>query len=137
MELSRQESWSGLLFPSPGDFPNPGIKPRSPALQSDSLPFEPPGKLLAILWNSAFSWVYLSLSLAFHFSQLFIKPLQTTTLPSCISFSLGWFCHCLLSFIIILSNIILRSHNSSSLLAFQFLDLLCFKNFIFYPTSAT
>ena len=44
MELSRQESWSGLLFPSPGDFPNPGIKPRSPALQADSLPSEPPGK---------------------------------------------------------------------------------------------
>ena len=38
MEFSRQEYWSGLSFPSPGDFPNPGIKPRSPALQADSLP---------------------------------------------------------------------------------------------------
>ena len=37
MGLSRQEFWSGLPFPSPGDLPNPGIKPRSPALQADSL----------------------------------------------------------------------------------------------------
>ena len=35
MELSRQAYWSGLPFPSPGDLPNPGIKPRSPALQAD------------------------------------------------------------------------------------------------------
>ena len=39
--LSRQGYWSGLLFPSPGDLPNPGIKPRSPALQADALPSEP------------------------------------------------------------------------------------------------
>ena len=38
MEFSRQECWSGLPFPSPGDLPSPGIKPRSPALQADSLP---------------------------------------------------------------------------------------------------
>ena len=36
--------WSGQLFSSPGDLPNPGIKPKSPALQADSLPAEPPGK---------------------------------------------------------------------------------------------
>ena len=36
--FSRQEHWSGLLCPSPGDLPDPGIKPRSPALQMDSLP---------------------------------------------------------------------------------------------------
>ena len=46
MEFSRQEYWSGYPFPSPGDLPNPGIEPRSPALQVDSLPSEPPGKLL-------------------------------------------------------------------------------------------
>ena len=40
----RQEYWSGLPFPSPGDLPNPGIETRSPALQADSLPSEPPGK---------------------------------------------------------------------------------------------
>ena len=42
--FSRQEYWSGLLCPSPGNLPNPGIKPRSPAFQADSLPTEPPGK---------------------------------------------------------------------------------------------
>ena len=43
MEFSRQEYWSGLPFPSPGDLPDPGIEPRSPALQADTLPSEPPG----------------------------------------------------------------------------------------------
>ena len=41
MEFSRQEYWSGLPFPSPGDLPDPGIKPGSPALQADALPSEP------------------------------------------------------------------------------------------------
>ena len=40
--LSRQEYWSGLLLPSPGDLPDPGIEPRSPALQADALTSEPP-----------------------------------------------------------------------------------------------
>ena len=44
MGLSRQEYWRGLPFPSPGDLPNPGNELRSPALQADSLPSEPPGK---------------------------------------------------------------------------------------------
>ena len=44
MGFSRQEYWSGLPFPSPGDLPNPGIKPRSPVLQADSLPPELSGK---------------------------------------------------------------------------------------------
>jgi len=44
MEFSRQEYWSGLPFPSPGDLPDPGIEHRSPALQADSLLSEPPGK---------------------------------------------------------------------------------------------
>ena len=48
MESSRQESWSGFPFPSPGDLPNPGIKPGSPALRADSLPPEPPGKPLIL-----------------------------------------------------------------------------------------
>ena len=42
MVFSRQEYWSGMPFPSPGDLPNPGIEPRSPALQADALPSEPP-----------------------------------------------------------------------------------------------
>ena len=40
MGFSRQEYWSGLPFPSPGDLPNPGNEPASPALQADSLPTE-------------------------------------------------------------------------------------------------
>ena len=44
MGFSRQEYWSGLPFPSPEDLPNPGIEPRSPALQADSLPTELQGK---------------------------------------------------------------------------------------------
>ena len=43
--FSRQEYWSGLPFPSPGDLPNSGIEPGSHALQVDSLPTEPSGKL--------------------------------------------------------------------------------------------
>ena len=44
MEFSKQVYWSGLPFPSPGDLPDPGIEPRSPALQADTLPAELPGK---------------------------------------------------------------------------------------------
>ena len=43
MGFSGQEYWSGLPFPFPGD-PDPGIEPRSPVFQEDSLPSEPPGK---------------------------------------------------------------------------------------------
>ena len=43
MEFSRQEYWSGLPFPSPGDLPDPGIGPGSPALGVDALLSEPPG----------------------------------------------------------------------------------------------
>ena len=51
MEFSRQEYWSGQLFPSPGDLPDPEIKPWSPVLPADSLPSEPPKKSnLPIMW---------------------------------------------------------------------------------------
>ena len=59
MGFSRQEYWSGLLFPPPGDLPNPGIDPRSPALLADSLSSEPPGKSLN---HSQFTSVPLSCS---------------------------------------------------------------------------
>ena len=52
MGFSRQEYWSGLPFPSPGDLPDPRIEPRSPALQADALPSEPPGKPQGPLGNS-------------------------------------------------------------------------------------
>jgi len=44
MKFTMPEYWSGYPFPSPGDLPNPGTKPRSPALQADSLPTELRGK---------------------------------------------------------------------------------------------
>ena len=43
MEFSREEYWNGLPFPSPGDLPDSGIEPGTPALQADALPSEPPG----------------------------------------------------------------------------------------------
>ena len=49
-EFSRWEYWSGLPRPSPGDLPNTGIKPRSPALQADSLPSEPPRKPMTLYY---------------------------------------------------------------------------------------
>jgi len=42
--ISRQEYWSGQPFPCPGDLPDPGIEPGSPAMQADFLPSEPTGK---------------------------------------------------------------------------------------------
>ena len=66
MEFSRQEYWSGLPFLSPGDFPNPGIKPRSPALQAGTLPSEPPGKpLLACEMSAIVQYFEHSLALPF------------------------------------------------------------------------
>ena len=44
MGFPRQEYWNGLPFPSPGNLPNPGIKPESPTLQADALLSEPPGQ---------------------------------------------------------------------------------------------
>ena len=49
MGFSRQEYWSGLPFSSPGDLPDPRIKPRSPTLQADALTSEPPGKTFLLL----------------------------------------------------------------------------------------
>ena len=46
MRFSRQEYYSGLPFPSPGELPNPGIEPRSPTLQADALLSEPPGPVI-------------------------------------------------------------------------------------------
>ena len=49
MGFSRQEYWSGLPFPSPGDLPDPGIKPGSPTLEADGLTSKPPGKILNLV----------------------------------------------------------------------------------------
>ena len=74
MGYSRQEYWSGVPFPSPGDLPDPGIQPRSPALQAEALPTEPPGKpkecidmviltLTVIEMENTFGLLFLSSSL--------------------------------------------------------------------------
>ena len=67
MGVSRQEYWSELSFPFPGDLPDPGIEPASPASQADSLQSEPPGKPLVLEEGRgkrpglALSWVGLRL----------------------------------------------------------------------------
>ena len=59
--FSRQEYWTGLPFPSPGDLPNPGIEPGSPVLQADALLSEPPGKSLLVWCKSNCGFTLLSL----------------------------------------------------------------------------
>ena len=52
MGFSRQEYWSGLPFPSPGDLPDPEIEPGSPTLKADALTSEPPGKPQESGWGN-------------------------------------------------------------------------------------
>ena len=80
MEFSRQEYWSGLPFPSPGDLPNPGIEPGSPTLQADALPSEPPGKppdkaMLQIISNfRGCSYFWFSLSFQSKITPMLTYP---------------------------------------------------------------
>ena len=62
MEFSRPEYWSGEPFLSPGDLPNPGIEPRFPALQADSLPAEPQEKpeKTGVGSLSLLQWIFLT-----------------------------------------------------------------------------
>ena len=82
MEFSRPKYWSGQLFPSLGDLPNPGIKPRSPALQANSLPVEPQGKpvgnqvmgnkkgcVMFLFWLCLASFLYLGNIFVFFFFE--------------------------------------------------------------------
>ena len=57
MGFSRQEYWSGLPFPSPGDLPDPGIEPESPALLVDALSSEPPGKPILLHGKCFFTYL--------------------------------------------------------------------------------
>ena len=91
MGFSRQECLSGLPFPSPGDLPNPGIEPRSPALQADALPSEPPGKPCFKKWRALINHnthrrIYLGttfLTTLIFFFSLAVKALKCllSTLP--------------------------------------------------------
>ena len=78
--FSRQEYWSGLLCPPPGDCPNPGIKPRSPTLQVDSLPSELPGKAL---YTDILYW-------SFYTDTLYWFPLVLKTNDQCFIFTVYW-----------------------------------------------
>ena len=90
MEFSRPEYWSGEPFPSPEDLPNPGIEPRSPALQVDSLPTEPQGK--PINWEENQMHIsycksqynsHTAVSLCCHFFQgLFLLLFSHLSLPN-------------------------------------------------------
>ena len=51
--FSRQQYWSGLPFPPPGDLPDPGIEPGCPALREDALPSEPPGNQIILSFHSS------------------------------------------------------------------------------------
>ena len=80
MGFSRQEYWSGLPFPSPGDLPNPGIEPGSAALQADALPSKPLGKPPCLQKIHLFqSQRYSSMFSSKNFTYLFIlaSDLQT------------------------------------------------------------
>ena len=79
--VSRQNYWSGLPFPSPGDLPNPGIKPRFPALQADSLPTELHGKSFPIpeKGNAKECSNYCTTALISHASKVILKILQAVS----------------------------------------------------------
>ena len=78
MEFSRSEYWSGYPFPSPGELPNPGIKPRSPALQADSLPTETQGKPRLMLYLDPFPIHQPGTHYMFKIHKYCAKPLQSS-----------------------------------------------------------
>ena len=90
MEFSRQEYWSGWPFPSPGDLPDAGIEPRSPALQTDSLPSEPPRKPCVCVCVFISSWAFLSiLSHVSRIVKSYYGAVLYLSLPAAFRFS--WF----------------------------------------------
>ena len=62
VEFSRQGYWIGLLFPSPGDLPNPGTEHRSPTLQANSLPSAPPGTMYVCVCVCVYTYIWLGTS---------------------------------------------------------------------------
>ena len=76
MEFSRLEYWSGLPFPFPGDLPNLGIEPGSPALEADTLTSEPPGKIIPKKGNTKEYSNYCTIALISQASNVMLKILQ-------------------------------------------------------------
>ena len=89
MEFSRQEYWSVLLFPSPGDLPNPGMEPVSPALQADSLPSEPPGTSPPLRKQSKLFGILLC-GRSVSSTNIFIQSFIYTSMDSFIFYTLGY-----------------------------------------------
>ena len=100
MEFSRQEYWSGLPFPSPGDLPHTGIEPGSPTLQADSSPSEPPGKPIIHSYIYVHTCVsdrihrYISISTFILLSNLsshqYLQFIQFSPFPFCNSLFWQW-----------------------------------------------
>ena len=78
LRFSRKENWSGLPFPYPGDLPNPGIKPRSPSLQVDSLPAEPTGQP-RMLWSSRNHCLTMLLSIILALTVQWLPPRDSSS----------------------------------------------------------
>ena len=95
IEFSRKDCWNEQPFPSPGDLPNSVIKLRSPALQEDSLPFEPPRKhILRIVMNSLFIVDIFCLSFSF---QLCLQYVFNYKVKSTKIFLHNYCCYCNIS----------------------------------------
>ena len=82
-DFARQECWSGLPFPSPGDLPDPGIEPWSPTLQADALPSEPPGKRKQSKPHPIVieSWLCNAFILSYTIFKVLIQNLKIISLP--------------------------------------------------------
>ena len=89
MEFFKQEYWSGLPFPSPGNLPDSGIEPGSPALQADSLPSEPPGKPIEAtkdkmtLFQFIFYLTAFALEISTHWNAIFSMEAQSIESSFC------------------------------------------------------
>ena len=90
MGFSRQEYWSGLPCPPPGDLPNPGIEPGSSALQANSLPSEQPGKPMDYILHQYLGENYSSIQSLSHV-WLFVTP-WTAARQSSLSITNSWVC---------------------------------------------
>ena len=122
MGFSRQEYWSGLTFPSPGDLPDPRIKPRSPTFQADTLTSEPPGKL-----EHQLCLPLTHLAFTFTIPSVTVVPLpgySFTMIGSCVTLRCHMECH-------VASEVFFGHYVETTLYLFLLL-LFCIVLFIFF-----